>query len=269
MDGSTLVLATVGDPVVQVQTPGRMPELFAERNINATWVPLHVKAANLPVIVAMLRQVENFRGCSITVPHKVAMMALVDRPTPRALVSGSLNLVRREADGTLTGDMVDGLGFVRGLAATGRNVAGKEAWLVGTGGAGAAIAAALCESGIGCLWLKDAVSGRAEELADRLQHHFSEMRIGVSDRQPDRIDYVINATPLGLRPDDPLPFDISGLPASAVVCDIIMKPARTALLQAAEALGLATHPGTPMLTAALPLYLEFFGLSSGTGDRTS
>jgi shikimate dehydrogenase len=243
MDGSTLVLATVGDPVVQVQTPGRMPELFAERNINATWVPLHVKAANLPVVVAMLRQVENYRT------------------TPRALVSGSLNLVRREADGTLTGDMVDGLGFVRGLATTGRNVAGKEAWLVGAGGAGAAIAAALCESGIGCLWLKDAVSGRAEELADRLQHHFSEMRIGISDRQPDRIDYVINATPLGLRPDDPLPFDISGLPASAVVCDIIMKPARTALLQAAEARGLATHPGTPMLTAALPLYLEFFGLS--------
>src|ERR1700759_1952766 len=105
MDGSTIILATVGDPVAQVQTPVRMPELFAERGINATWVPLHITPPHLPVLAAMLREVENVRGCSVTVPHKVAMMALVDRLTPQAQLSGSLNLVRREKDGALLGDM--------------------------------------------------------------------------------------------------------------------------------------------------------------------
>ena len=264
MDGSTLLLATVGDPVAQVQTPARMPGLFVEHGINATWVPLHVTAPHLPVVAAMLRQVENFRGCSVTVPHKASMMTLVDRLTPRAMLAGGVNVVRREADRTLTGDMVDGLGFVRGLEEAGHAVRGKDAWLVGAGGAGAAIAAALCEAGIRRLWLTDVARERAEAVAERLRPHFPEVRVAARDGQPGAMDYAINATPLGLRPDDPLPFAMGGLPATTVVCDIIMKPARTALLEAAEVRGLATHPGAPMLTAQMPLYLAFFGLRPST-----
>jgi shikimate dehydrogenase len=260
MDGNTVLLATVGDPVSQVQTPVRMPPLFEARAINATWVPLHVHPDNLQVIVAMLRGVENFRGCNITVPHKVAMMALVDHLTPRAEVSGGVNLVRREQDGSLTGDMLDGLGFVRGLEAAGRSVRGRIAWLVGTGGAGAAIAAALCEAQIDTLVLTDTAANRAEATAERLAFKFPAVQISTTKQQPQALDFAINATPLGLRPDDPRPFEVAGLPNDAVVCDIIMKPARTRLLEAAENRGLATHPGEPMLTAQMPLYLEFFGL---------
>jgi shikimate dehydrogenase len=260
MDGDTLLLATVGDPVAQVQTPARMPALFAERGVNATWVPLHVTPANLGIVAAMLRGVENFRGCSVTVPHKVAMMALVDTLTPRAILSGGVNLVRREKDGRLTGDMVDGLGFVRGLEAAGRSVEGQVAWLVGTGGAGAAIAAALCESGVGALYLTDRSPARAEAAAERLAPRFPAVQVTTTDRQPKALDYAINATPLGLLADDPLPFAVDTLPEAAVVCDIVMKPARTRLLAAAENRGLAAHPGAPMLSAQMPLYLEFFGL---------
>ena len=260
MDGRTLLLATVGDPVAQLQTPARMPELFAERGINATWVPLHVTPPHLPIVVAMLREVENFRGCSVTVPHKTAMMGLVDSLTPRAVLSGGLNLVRRELDGRLTGDMVDGLGFIRGLEEAGHRVQGKAAWLVGTGGAGAAIAAALCEAGIGWLWLQDVAPERAEAVAERLRAHFPNVHTAAATERPDVVDYAINATPVGLRPGDPLPFAVAGLSAATVVCDIIMKPARTPLLEAAATEGLTTHPGAPMLSAQLPLYLEFFGL---------
>lgn len=259
MDGSTILLATVGDPVAQVQTPARMPALFAERGINATWVPMHVRAEHLPAVAAMLRGVENLRGLSVTVPHKVAMVALVDALTPRAQLSGSLNLVRREPDGTLLGDMVDGVGFVRGLAEAGHEVRGRAAWLVGTGGAGAAIAAALCEAGLGRLHLRDVSAERAEAAAERLRPHFPHTRITAGPGQPDGPDLAINATPLGLRPEDPLPFDPAALPRGTLVCDIIMKPARTRLLAAAEAAGVRTHPGAPMLTAQMPLYLEFFG----------
>ena len=260
MDGNTIVLATVGDPVAQVQTPVRMPELFAARGINATWVPLHITPANLAVLPAMLRGIENFHGCSVTVPHKMAMLALVDRATPRAVLSAGLNLVRREADGTLTGDMVDGLGFVAGLAEAGHSVRGKSAWLVGAGGAGAAIAAALCEAGVARLWVQDADPPRARLVADRLAPAFPAIQVLAVQAPPAAPDFAINATPLGLRPDDPLPFFVAGLPDNAVVCDIVMKPAITPLLRSAGARGLAIHPGAPMLTAQMPLYLEFFGL---------
>jgi len=87
--------SSVGDPVTQVQTPVRMPPLWAERSIDATWIPLRIGPQQLPLLAAMLRRVENFRGRSVTVPHRVAIMALVDRLT-RAELSGSLKLVRRE-----------------------------------------------------------------------------------------------------------------------------------------------------------------------------
>jgi len=97
-------------------------------------------------------------------------------------------------------------------------------------------------------------------VAGRLSPHFPAIRIMAVDAAPAAPDFAINATPLGLRPADPLPFAVDGLPASAVVCDIIMKPAITPLLRAAEARRLTIHPGAPMLTAQMPLYLEFFGL---------
>ena len=260
MDGSTILLATVGDPVAQVQTPERMPRLFAERGINAAWVPLHVQAGHLPVVAAMLRGVANLRGCSVTVPHKMAMMELVDALTPRAKLSGSLNLVRRETNGTLLGDMVDGVGFVRGLADAGYPVRDRTAWLVGLGGAGAAIAAALCDAGVGHLHLQDVDAERVHAAVARLRPHFPSTRITAGMGQPDEPDFAINATPLGLQLEDQLPFELSSLPRDTLVCDIVMKPARTRLLAAAEEQGFRTHPGAPMLTAQMPLYLEFFGL---------
>lgn len=259
MDGSTLLLATVGDPVAQLQTPSKMPELLAERGINATWLPLHVTPRNLPVVTTMVREVENFLGFSVTVPHKVAMMPLVDKLTPRAQLSGSLNLVRRESDGTLLGDMVDGVGFVHGLTDAGYVVANSDIWLVGTGGAGSAIATALCEAGIRRLWLTDIAVERAGAVVRRLRNHFPDIDIVATSKRPEAPDYAINATALGLRPSDPLPFEVDGLPDRTVVCDIIMKPSTTKLQSTAEALGLRTHPGAPMLSAQMPLYLEFFG----------
>lgn len=257
IDGSTRLFATIGDPVAQIQTPLLMPPLFAARGINATWVPMHVRPAMLPAALAMLRTVENFGGLTVTVPHKAAALALIDHPTPRARLAGSINLVRREPDGTLTGDMVDGIGFVDGLAAAGHAVAGASAWLVGVGGAGAAVAAALCERGVGHLFLTETQPARAEQLAGRLAEAYLAVAITVG-APSGPVDYAINATPLGMAASDPLPFDPTGLVGS-VICDVIMKPPRTRLLDVAASIGLATHEGRPMLLAQLQHYLDFFG----------
>jgi shikimate dehydrogenase len=184
---------------------------------------------------------------------------MLDRLSPRAQVAGAVNLVRRD-DGKLYGDIVDGAGFVRSLELRGHSVKGATAWLVGAGGGGSAIAAALAEAGAERLHVTDTDTERAASLIERLQRHYPKMVADVVTTQPGSLDYAINATPRGLKPDDPMPFEPSLLPAKTLVCDIIMKPKDTRLLDAAQARGMSVHHGHHMMDAQVPMYLQFFGI---------
>ncbi|MCK9922490.1 ThiF family adenylyltransferase, partial [Frankia sp. AgPm24] len=164
-------------------------------------------------------------------------------------------------------DNFDGAGFVRGLARAGQPLEGTRVALMGAGGAGSAIAVALLGAGCRQLAIHDPDQAKCADLVARLDVHWPgrvtrAVRPALADA-----DLAVNATPLGLRPDDPLPFPPEALPAGALVADIIMKPARTRLLDVAGALGLRTHPGIPMLAEQVDLYREFFGLTApGGGD---
>lgn len=98
------------------------------------------------------------------------------------------------------------------------------------------------------------------EVAGRLNAYRPGLASVASDLLPKGIDLAINATPVGMRDEDPLPFDVEDLPAHAVVADIIMKPSNTSLLKAAAARGLRTHEGVHMLSPQIDLYAEFFGI---------
>ena len=185
---------------------------------------------------------------------------MLDRLTPRAQAAGSVNLVRLEPDGKLLGDIVDGAGFVRGLELRGYAVNGATAWLVGVGGGGSAIAAALAAAGVARLYLTELNKERATVIHQRLAHYYPKTSIQVVDAPPGPVDFAINATPCGLGPNDPLPFDAAALSAQTVVCDIIMKPRETRLLQAAQARGMRVHHGHHMLDVQIPMYLEFLGI---------
>lgn len=260
IDGNTLVFATPGNPVAQVRLPQVMEVVFAKLGINAVWVPMHVDHEGLKVVVQALRTMRNFRGITVAIPHKPAIGALLDRLSPRAQAAGAVNLVRLDPDGKLFGDIVDGAGFVRGLELRGHSVKGATAWLVGVGGGGSAIAAALAESGVGKLFLKDAARERAAGMVTRLKEHYPAVRVEIAEAPPAGIDYAINATPCGLKPDDPMPFDPARLPQGTLVCDIIMKPRDTRLLLAAQARGMRVQHGHHMMDAQVPMYLEFLGI---------
>lgn len=260
IDGNTLIYSTPGNPVAQVRLPQVMEVVFRELGHNAVWVPMHVDHEGLKVVVQALRTMRNFRGMTVAIPHKPAVGALLDRLSRRAQAAGAVNLVRREPDGTLYGDIVDGAGFVRGLELKGHSVKGATAWLVGVGGGGSAIAASLAEAGIGRLFMRDADAARARGMVERLKHHYPSVRAEVSEEPPRAMDYAINATPVGLQSTDPMPFDPAALPQSAVVCDIIMKPSETRLLQAAQARGMRVQHGQHMLDAQVPMYLDFLGI---------
>ncbi len=259
IDGDTLIFATPGDPVSQLRLPLVMGPVFAALAINAVWLPLHVDRAGLALVLQALRAVRNFKGITVAIPYKTAIAGMVDRLSSRARAAGTVNLVRLEADGGLYGDMTDGAGFVRGLDIQGYAPRGAKAWVVGAGGAGAAIASALAAAGVDRLYLTEVDPARGAAVVERLGAHHPGVPVALVAAPPEPVDLAVNATPCGLKADDPLPFDPAALPVEAMVCDIVMKPKETALLRAARALGLRIHHGHHTLDSQIPMYLSFFG----------
>jgi shikimate dehydrogenase len=258
--GRTRVFAVIGDPITQVQAPTLVNALFERLGHDAVLVPVHIRAVDLAEAMAGLRLVANLDGVLVTVPHKAAAVSFADQVTAAVSVTGATNALRREPDGTWTADNFDGIGFVSGLRHAGHDPAGRSVALVGAGGAGSAIAAALLDAGVAALSVCDPDAARLSDLLARLSARWPG-RVAGSDRpELGGVQLVVNATPLGLRPDDPLPFDPAQAPPDAVVADIIMQPRETALLRCAAGRGMAVHAGQHMLLHQLDAYREFFRL---------
>lgn len=255
--GNTRVFGIIADPVAQVRTPEILNAHFAAQGIDAVMVPLHVPAADLAQALDGLRTMRNFGGMIVTVPHKNAAAGLCASLGPTAAIVGAANALRREADGSFVGDMFDGEGFVEGLRSQGRDPAGKRVLMVGAGGAAGAIAYALAKAGVASLDIANRTRERAEEIAQRVREALPGARVQAADADSRGYGMVVNATSLGMRPDDPLPLDVERLEPSTLVAEIIMKPPMTALLLAARQRGCAIHEGRHMLDAQASLMARF------------
>ncbi len=146
-NGQLRIYGLIGDPVSQVRAPFPMTQKMRENRLNAALIPLHVPVDVLPTVFAGLKLIRNFDGLVVTVPHKISMAGLVDRISERALLVGAINVARREADDSWSGDILDGVGFVRGLIDRGFDPKDQNAFVVGAGGAGCAVAVELALAG--------------------------------------------------------------------------------------------------------------------------
>lgn len=259
--GHTRIFGILADPVGHVQTPQMLNALMERRGFDGVLVPCHVSAADLASFVGAFRHLRNLGGVVVTVPHKTAIVALCDEVTETARQIGAVNVVRRDADGRLIGDILDGEGFVSGLRQAGIEPRGRSAFLAGAGGAANAIAFALAQAGVSRLTINNRTRTKADDLAKRLHAFFPAATVEVGSPDPSGHDLVVNATSLGLKPGDPLPLAADRLSSSQTVAEIIMDPAMTALLQAATARGSRVHPGKPMLACQLELIANFLGIS--------
>ncbi|MGQ4335080.1 shikimate dehydrogenase [Streptomyces hayashii] len=260
ISGTTRLYAVLGDPVAQVQSPGLLNPVFAGLGIDAVLVPVQVRPGDLVEVVRGLQRVGNLDGLFVTVPHKTAVAQLADRRSRTVEMTGSANALRREPDGAWLAANFDGSGFVAGLVGAGHSPRGRKVTLVGAGGAGSAIAAALLTAGVDSLSVTDPDGPRLTALVARLAEHWPGRVRAVPEPTLHDSDIAVNATPLGLRPEDPLPFPPGALPPGSVVADIIMKPRETPLLREAAALGHHVHHGMHMLTGQVDAYRTFFGL---------
>lgn len=266
IDGHTELIALIGHPTHTVKSPMIYNPHFESAGVNALVVPMGCRPEHFAALVRSLFALENVRGALITMPHKVATLALLDEASVAVKVAGSCNAVRRAADGRLVGDMFDGEGFVRGVRRKGLRLAGAKALVVGCGGVGCAIAASLAGAGVHTLALFDANAASAQALADRLRQHHPALQVLVGSNDPQGFDLVVNATPLGMNAGDPLPLDVDRLSFYTLVGEVVMKAEMTPLLQAAQARGCTVQIGTDMLFEQIPAYLEFFGLPTASAE---
>lgn len=262
VSGKTKVLGIFGFPVEHTLSPLMHNAAFKTLGLDMCYLPFKVSPDDLPDAVNAIKAL-NILGVNVTVPHKEKIIPLLDEVDKEALFIGAVNTIVNK-DGRLKGYNTDGRGFIKSLSEAGIHVRGKKILIIGAGGASRAISYYLSEKA-GKLFLFDIDKKKVKRLINDLTKirknvfFFSYQQSAIS-HQLKEIDIIINATPLGLKKEDPLPFDVNQLGARQVVCDLIYK--KTRLLDKASKKGCRTLSGLGML-----LWQGVFAFELWTGRK--
>jgi len=259
VNGRTRVFGIVGDPIEQVRSPEMFGAEFERRGANALMIPVHVPAGEFDAILPSLLRIANLDGLVFTIPFKARAMALADEIGPNAVVCGALNALARRPQGGWRAEIFDGIGCVEAFRRRGHSFKGKSAMLIGTGGAGTAIAIAIAHEAPRRLRLFDVDTARLEALAERVARVGAGIAVEVGPPRVEDMDYLLNASPVGMLSDPRLPVAVARLPAELVVFDAIVKPERTPLLTLAEQCGCKTVYGREMMRGQISRMVDYFG----------
>jgi shikimate dehydrogenase len=256
--GATRLYAIIGDPIAQVRSPETFTERFAAAGLDAVLFPLHVPADRFDTIVPALVKIGNLDGLLVTVPFKARMVAFANQLGTTARTVGAVNALRREDDGSWTGDMFDGTGFVRGVEAKGDSVCGRRVALFGAGGAGSAIACALADAGVKSISIVDPDAPKARALIKRLTRSFPDRTFETAESMPRGVDMVVNASPVGMKAGDGLPAEIGPLDPGTLVGDVVITPTPTAIVRHAMQFGCRWIDGRDMHAGQADAITAFF-----------
>lgn len=255
--GKAEVFAMLAHPVGHAKSPGMFNELFEKLGLDSLMVPVTCVPERLDEFWAGMDAMSNLRGVIISIPFKVPMLAKAEKAHPRAARVGAANILRRLPSGGWEADNFDGYGFIMAMKNKRHVMAGKRVLQVGAGGAGASIAHCLAEEGVAELTIADIDPARAEALAASVRAAFPACKVKAGAADPAGRDIAVNATPVGMKADDPLPMLVENLAPGMVVFDIIMEPAETRLLAEAKARGCHAEPGRPMMDCQMQAMSDF------------
>jgi shikimate dehydrogenase len=270
MTGQTRLLAIISDPIAQVRSPEVFNPRIAEAGRGAILVPLHAPAPHFDTAVRGLLTLGNLDGLVVTHPFKTRILPFADLVLTSGLQVGAINALRRQSDGSWTGDMFDGLGLLAALESLSQTARGRRILLLGAGGAGSAIAFALAGAGAAAIGIFDVVADRAASLASRIESFTGGCRASAVSRDIAGCDLLINATPVGMAPGLGMPPMTGELHPGIAVIDIVPKPSRTALIARAQAAGCPFADGEAMIIGQADAILSFFGITyreDGDGQR--
>ena len=264
ISGKTRVLALIGQPVGHSLSPRMHNASFEADGLDFVYVCLDVDPENLSEAVRGMAALK-LRGFNITMPHKRAMVPLVDDLDEGARISEAVNTVVIDEGSGLHGYNTDGGGMMEACREAGVEVSGRRILLLGAGGAAASIAVAAGTGGAEEIRVVNRSFERAEELADKLRASgLKQARVypaGALDEAAEDADVIVNATPMGMKEGDPLPIPAEYLREGKAVCDAVYRPGKvTPLVRQAREGGARVVAGERML-----LYQGVFAQRLWTG----
>ncbi len=260
-DGETRLVGIIGWPVEHSASPAMHNAALQSMGLNWRYLPLAVEPGELRAAVERIRAM-RFAGANVTLPHKEAIVHLLDELSPVAKAMGAVNLIVRKKNGTLLGDNTDAQGFLVSLSTLVPDLRSRRVAVLGSGGAARAVVCALAQTGaIPVLFARR--PHRALKMMHELRTHNPEAQGTVhSFRNLDRIgeqeSVLVHATPVGMWPDvkrSPWPDDLP-IPNHLVVCDLVYNPTVTRLLARATGAGCQVLDGRGMLVEQAALSLE-------------
>jgi shikimate dehydrogenase len=261
----------IGDPIAHSKSPLIHGFWLEKLGIDARYGRSHVRPDELAAFLAERRADPAWRGCNVTIPHKQAILPLLDRIDPAAAKIGAVNTVVAEA-GALVGYNSDAPGFLEPLRPLlAQTHLFRMARIIGAGGAARAIAHGLWGEGFTLVIIARDID-KAEALRSEFDvaHSYSAALAGFAqatdfafDDRNGVLDLIVNATSLGMTGQPPLALDFSHVPPHSIVYDIVYAPLETPLLAEARARGLRTIDGLEMLVGqAAVAFAKFFGQSA-------
>ncbi len=250
IDGNTKLLGLLGWPTAHSFSPAMHNAALAAAGLNYVYLPLAVRPAELQTAVAALAPL-NFRGVNVTVPHKQAIMPMLDKIDAAALAIGAVNTVVVEADGRLMGKNSDWSGFMADLDRLAVGVNGRQCLIFGAGGSARAAAYGLAQAG-GIVHIAARRRVQAEQVVagiKRVLPHASITPAEIDTVSGLHAPLLVNSTPLGMHPreegsiwDGKRPF-----PVGSFVYDLVYNPPETRFMRQASAAGCSAANGLGML----------------------
>jgi shikimate dehydrogenase len=238
VNGKTRPFVLLGSPVEHSVSPAMQTAAFRALGINAAYIPLRCEATDVPTLIRIISQAGG--GGNITLPHKQAGAGALAHPSPLVQMTEACNTFWAGSDGSIHGENTDVAGV---LAALDRLQAPATTWLIiGTGGSARAVVVAARERGA-------AVAVASRTAARQAEFRSWAGSTGVAFADPARCEVVINATPLGLRPDDPLPIPPGEVNGARVALDLVYGVDGTRWSQSMAARGVAASDGREALVA--------------------
>ena len=268
ISGKAIVAGVMGWPVGHSRSPVLHNFWLARAGIDGAYIPMAVPPDRLGEALRALPAL-GLAGTNVTIPHKEAAFAAVDEADGIARRIGAVNTVVVRGDGALSGSNTDAFGFVEALRSrlgtwSGTGIA---AAVLGAGGAARAIVAALQDEGAGEIRLVNRTRARADALCERFGAPLVAVDWDEREGALEGAALVVNTTSLGMAGGAPLELRLDGLPAEAVVNDIVYTPLETPLLAAARARGCRAVDGLEMLLhQARPGFAAWYGAEPVVDD---
>lgn len=243
----------IGHPIAHSKSP-LIHQFWLDRlGIVARYEATDIAPEKLGDYFAERRDDPSWRGCNITIPHKIAALEYVADPGEVRNSIGAINVVFRDEAGVLTGTNSDAGGFYGPISDMA--LVGETAIVVGSGGAARAVLFALAQADIGEVVILARNGLRAAGL---LAHFGLKGRVLPLDAKLPEAALLVNASPLGMKGQDSLILNLSPLPDDAVVYDLVYAPIETELLRAARVRELETVDGLEMLVGQAAIAFELF-----------